>query len=72
MKKPNKKEIISGIQLTIMLLTMVFGFWFIYLMIWFNCGLPQEWWSILVTMVLGFLSTFGLCYWIKKEGANDD
>ena len=71
MKKPNKKEIISGIQLTIMLLTMVFGFWFIYLLIWFRCGLPREWWASLVTMVLGSLSTFGLCHWIWKEGADN-
>ena len=71
MKKFSKKEIISYIQLTIMLWTMIAGFWFSYLMIWFNCGLPQEWWSIPVTMVLGFLSTFGLCYWIKKEGADN-
>ena len=71
MKKPNKKEIIEGIQFFLMLLTMDFGFWFIYLLIWTKCGLPQEWWAFPVTALLGLLSTGGLCHWICKGGADN-
>lgn len=71
MKKPSKKEIITGIQFFLMLLTMDFGFWFIYLLIWLKSGLPQEWWAFPITAVLGLLSMGGLCTWIRKGGADN-
>ena len=71
MKKPNKKEVIGGIQFFLMLLTMDFGFWFIYLLIWLKCGLPQEWGAFPITALLGLLSMCGLCTWICKGGVNN-
>ena len=68
--KKHKEEIISCVQFFIVMYTMLNGFWFSYLMIWFNVGLPTEAWSILVTLVLAFRSLLGLCHWINKENDN--
>ena len=65
--KKYKYEIVSGIQFLIVSYTMINGFWFSYLMIWFKCGLPQEWWALPVTLAVALLSVFGLCQWIRKE-----
>lgn len=71
MKKPSKKEIITCIQFFIMLYEMTWGFWHNYMWIWFKCGLPVDWWSVLGGMVLALLSVFGLCHWIWKEGKDN-
>ena len=68
MKKPNKEEIIGGIQFFITMTTVVLGFWFLYLLIWFKCGLPIEWWSLLGTIVLALFSMGGLFQWIYTRG----
>lgn len=70
--KEHKKEIISGIQIFIMIYTMINGFWFSYLMIWFKCGLPQAWWALPITLAIALLSVFGLSLWIGKEGADNE
>ena len=68
MKKPSKKEVISGIQFFLMLYTMTMGFWFTYILVFFKCRLPIEWWTIGITMLLALLSMGGLCTWIWKGG----
>ena len=66
--KEHKEDIICGIQFFITMTMVVFGFWFSYLLIWFRCGLPIEWWSILVTMVFALFSMGGLFQWIYVRG----
>ena len=67
MKKKTKEAIINGIQFFLMIYTMTAGFWFEYLWIWCKVGLPMEWWSLLLTMVLAIASVFGLCRWIRNS-----
>ena len=68
MKKPSKGKIIAGIQLFITMTMVFFGFWFSYLLIWFKCGLPIEWWSLFITMMLALFSMGGLFQWIYMCG----
>ena len=67
MKKPTKKDIISGIQFYIIMHNMIMGFYFNYILIWYKVGLPVRWWSLLGAMMLAFASVFGLCEWITKS-----
>ena len=67
MKKPSKKDIISGIQFYIIVYNMIIGFYFNYILIWQKLGLPVEWWSLLGAMMLAFVSMFGFGQWIKKS-----
>lgn len=69
--KKNKQNIIFTVQSSIVLYVMTYGFSETYLWIWFNAGLPIKWWSLVITLVLGVLSTIGLFAWIKKE-TNDE
>lgn len=64
--KKFKKDIIWGVQFFLIGYTMVQGFWWTYILIWFKVGLPIEWYSILVTIVLALFSVFGLFQWIRK------
>ncbi len=65
--RKHKDEIICGVQFFVMLYTMTMGFYFSYILAWFKVGLPIEWWSLLVTLVLALLSTGGLCQWIRER-----
>ena len=65
--RKHKDEIIGGVQFFVMLYTMTMGFYFSYIFAWFKVGLPVEWWSLLVTLVLALLSTGGLCQWICER-----
>ena len=67
MKKPSKEKVIIAIQFGIVLNMTTFGFLFIYLLIWFGCGLPQEWWGLVIPAVLALLSTAGLFQWIYRS-----
>ena len=72
MKKPSKKEIISGIQFTITLTMVALGFLAFYLWILFAmCRLPIEWWSVLVVSALGLFSAGGLFQWIYISGGGE-
>ena len=68
--RKHKKGIIEGAQVLTIVATMVHGFWFIYLLLWLNVGLPREGYAALITMILGFLSTGGLFYWLKRSADN--
>ena len=67
MKKPSKGEITQGIQFSIMMYTMIMGFWFSYMLMWVKVGLPQEWWAFVITMVIAFLSLYGFMKWIRNS-----
>lgn len=64
--KKHKDEIINGTQVFLVVNSMVDGFWFNYLLIWYMVGLPLEWYWIVVTLVLGGLSVIGLVRWCYK------
>lgn len=66
MKLPNKEEVKMCVQFGLVLHACVYGFWFSFLLVWFTVGLPQEWWALLVTAVLGILSSGGLFTWITR------
>ena len=65
--RKHKKEIIDGAQVLTIVTTVIHGFWFIYLLLWLNVGLPREWYAALITMILGYLSTGGLFYWMWRS-----
>lgn len=67
MKLPSKEEVRNCIQIFLMLNALIWGFWFQYVFLWFKLELPQEWWSLLVCLVLGMLSTYGLFKWIARN-----
>lgn len=67
MKLPTKEEVKRGAQLLVLLYMLIEGFFCTYSLIWFRVGLPQEWWALLITTVLGMLSTFGLITWIARN-----
>ena len=69
---PQRDKVISVIQVFLMLYAMIVGFFFTYLLIWFKCGLPQEWWAFPITIWLGFLTTGVLCHWIGEGGADNE
>lgn len=64
--KKYKYEIITCIQFFLLCEMLISGFWYTYLWIWFRIGLPIEWYSLVLTAVLGLLSVFGLSQWICK------
>lgn len=73
--RKNKAEILDGVQIVIILHTMLQGFWFDFLLAWSKSGLPMEWWAVVITLVLAALSLFVFFYWCiqrsKKEQIND-
>lgn len=69
--KKHKNDIVDGVKFFVMMQTMLFGFWWSYLIIWFEFDLPIEWWSICITLLLAFLSLFGFCQWCTK-GVTDN
>lgn len=67
MKLPTKEEVKHGAQWLVLLYMIIEGFFWTYSFIWFRVGLPQEWWALLITTVLGMLSTAGLIAWIARN-----
>ena len=67
MKLPSKKELTTGVQLFIVMYTMIQGFFHSYLWVWYKVGLPVVWWSLLAMMLLALASVFGFNHWIKKS-----
>lgn len=61
-----KNEIICGIQFFLIGYGLVAGFWHSWLWLWFKIGFPIEWYSLVITAILGFLSVVGLFQWICK------
>lgn len=65
--KKHKNDIADGVKFFVMMYTMVFGFWWTYMWVWYLVGLPIAWWSMAITLALGLLSLFGFCQWCTKE-----
>lgn len=66
-RKPTKEEVKKAVQYFLLIYTIAEGFFFVYTFAWFILGLPQTWWALLTTTVLGLLSTFGLLHWIARN-----
>jgi hypothetical protein len=64
--KKHRDDIVDGVKFFIMMDTMVFGFWWNYMWVWYLLGFPLEWWSIVIAMALALLSLFGFCQWVTK------
>ena len=64
--KKYKNEIIGGIQFFLIGHGLIFGFWFSWILLWFDIGLPIEWYSLLITAILSLLSVVVLFQWICK------
>jgi uncharacterized membrane protein len=64
--KKYKYEIVCGVQFFLIGYGLITGFWHIWLWLWFNIGLPIEWYSLVITAILGLLSAAGLFQWICK------
>ena len=56
-----KEKIINALKLIIMVITMVVGFWAIYLIIWTVCGLTQ---NVAITGGLLALALFSECLFL--------
>ena len=67
MKLPSKKELTTGVQLFIVMYTMVQGFFHSYLWVWSKIGLPVVWWSSIAMMLLALASVYGFNRWVKKS-----
>ena len=67
MKKPSKSEVVNGIQLFLMLNSMVLGFWLSYVLIWVKIGLPTGLFAAVITIILAILSVYGLIKWIQNS-----
>lgn len=71
-RMPSKGEIISGIQLFLMLYMMTMGFMFTYLFIWFAIdSLPREPMAVTICVIAGLLSMGGLLTWIVKSNKKE-
>ena len=64
--KKHKEAIADGVKFFIMMHTMLWGFWFSYMMVSNWVGLPITYWSIVIALALAFLSLFGFCQWCTK------
>ena len=64
--RKHKEAIVDGVKFYVLMHTMVFGFWWTYIWLWWLIGLPIVWWSIVITIALSFLSTFGFCQWCTR------
>ena len=62
-----KNEIVGGIQFSLIVYGLVTGFWHGWLWLWLEIGLPIEWYSVVITAILGLLSVAGLFQWICKK-----
>lgn len=64
----NKKEnILNFIKLFLLLVMMVNGFFFVYALIWFAVGLPQENWAIWVLYAIAGLTEYGYCRLLRGD-----
>ena len=61
-----KERIVNFIKLLLMILMMIFGFLFVYTLMWFMVGLPQEPWAIFVCLALAVLSELGYVLWCME------
>ncbi len=64
--KKHKNEIVFAVQIALIVLMLLNGFWFTYLQVCFGIGLPIEWYSVVATLVLAALSVLGLFAWVVK------
>lgn len=62
------KKIRDFIQFGIFSVTMVLGFWLIYLYLWMLCGFPFIMtWAYIVAFWLAIASAIGWTLWVKKS-----
>lgn len=64
--RKHKEAIVDGVKFFIMIHTMLWGFWFSYMMVCNWIGLPITYWSIVIALALALLSLFGFCQWCTK------
>jgi hypothetical protein len=67
MRKPTKEEVKSAIQFYLLMSSSVFGFVFEYSFVWFLIGLPKTTWALMITTLMGIISSGGLFTWICKN-----
>ena len=59
-----KQQFIEYVKLGILILFMTLGFWFVYTLIWFVVGLPQNNWALWATFALSCASEYGYLKWL--------
>ena len=64
--KKYKQDIIDGVLFFVIMHTMLWGFWFSYMMVCKWIGLPITYRSICIALALAVLSLVGFCNWCAK------
>lgn len=67
-----KTKIMDLAKLLVLSNVMVFGFFFIYAVLWVSLGLPVGSWSAAALIVLDILSVFGFYWWCSKGDTDED
>lgn len=62
-----KGNINNFMKLFVMILTMTFGFFFIYAFVWFAFDMPATGWAMFLLTTLAVISMFGYFYWVREK-----
>lgn len=66
-----KDKILFWIKISLLIAPAVFGYMFIYTLVWFNIGLPIESWALWILAILAGLSEWLFLKWVgrwEKDG----
>ena len=66
-----KGKILFLIKIHLLIAPAVFGYWFIYLLVWFGIGLPIETWSLWLLAILAGLSEWLFLKWVGRWEKDD-
>ena len=61
-----RDNIINGLKLSVLLLAMTTGFWFIYVFVWYAVGLPLTNLALWLILAVAGLTEYGYFRWIRE------
>lgn len=65
--RKNLKNLIRGIQLAIVTLTMFLGIWLVYSWAWHGLGFSTDNWAAFIVVALSIFTEYGIIVWIREH-----